>query len=108
MRTAISRVRNESERLESLPGLPVEFWKTFDSCGLLYFALRAYEAVPPSQMEHDLLSRSSSRGMRRILLDKVGYEEVVKVDFVKMRLLWPFPHMPRDARAMPVFHGTLQ
>lgn len=31
MRTAISRVRNESERLESLPGLPVEFWKTFDS-----------------------------------------------------------------------------
>ncbi|MFZ1934685.1 MAG: HEAT repeat domain-containing protein [Thermoguttaceae bacterium] len=84
MRTAISRVRNESERLESLPGLPVEFWKTFDSRAL-DFALRAYEAAPPSQMDTVAEPQQFTRNAK-ILLDKVGYEEVVKVDFVKMRL----------------------
>ncbi len=34
MRTAVSRVRSESERLEGVAGLPVEFWKVFDTRAL--------------------------------------------------------------------------
>jgi hypothetical protein len=84
MRTAVSRVRNESERLEGLPGLPAEFWRTFDSRAL-DFALKVYEAAAPSQMETVIEPQQFTRNARN-LLDRVGYEQVVKVDFVNVRL----------------------
>jgi hypothetical protein len=84
MRKAISRVRSESERLEGAPGLPMEFWKMFDSRAL-DFAMRVYEAAPASQVETVAEPQQFTRNAKS-LLDRVGYEQVVKVDFVNVRL----------------------
>jgi hypothetical protein len=84
MKNAVSRVRSEYERLENVPGLPPEFWKMFDSRAL-DFALRVYEATPPSQIETVAESQKFTRDEKN-LLDRVGYEQVVKVDFVNVRL----------------------
>ncbi len=50
MRTAVSRLNSESERLDDLPGLPLEFWKMFESREI-ELALKICEAAAASQPE---------------------------------------------------------
>ncbi len=83
MKTATSRIRSEGERLEGLQGLPIEFWKVFETRAL-EFALKAFETV--AQAKADVIAEpySFARNVKD-LFDRVGYEQVVKVDFVSMR-----------------------
>ncbi len=84
MNSAVCRLRNEAERLEDVPGLPLDFWKAFDSRAF-DFALKAYEATPPAQSATVAEPQQFTRNAKN-LLERVGYEQMVKVDFVKMRL----------------------
>ena len=83
LKTATSRMRSERERLEELQGLPIEFWKIFES-RMLDLQLKALEAVARARPDAGAELYAFDRGMKD-LLDRVGYERVVKVDLVAMR-----------------------
>lgn len=84
MSSAVLRLRSEYERLESLPGLPVEFWKMLDAHAI-DFAAKAYDAAPPSQTGTVIGPQQFTRNTKD-LFDRLGYEQVIKLDFVNVRL----------------------
>ena len=83
MTDAFGRVRTESERLNKLSGLPMEFWKVAEA-RVLEFALKCFEVAPPAQVAGAAEVIQYYRNLRD-LQQRIAYEELVKVDFTNMR-----------------------
>jgi hypothetical protein len=83
MTNAFTRVRTESERLDNLPGLPIEFWKVLEAHAL-DFHIKYLEVAPSAQVASTAGAIEFARNVQD-LRQKVAYEELVKVDFTNMR-----------------------
>jgi len=83
MTSAFARVRTETERLNNLPGLPIEFWKVLEAHAL-DFHIKYLEVAPSAQVASTAGAIEFARNVQD-LRQKVAYEELVKVDFTNMR-----------------------
>jgi hypothetical protein len=83
MNSAFTRLRTEQERLDGVAALPAEFWKVLATHSL-DFHIKYMEVSLPAltaSIGEDLQFSRNVRDLRQ----KVGYEEVVRIEFANMR-----------------------